>query len=176
MMVDAVTYSVTHAAKEIGKTTQTVRDWTGRYSEYLSEYARVDAGQERRYTVDDIEILKTVDRLSKQGQKHQNIIPMIANGFRAGADEPKTDKPKTEPKPETSALAPADILERFVVRYEARIDDLETKLSESAAAVREAESARREAEVKAARLTGQLDTLYRQRWYQFWKPRRPETD
>jgi len=178
-MPDAVTFSVTHVAKAIDKTPQTVRDWTARYSGYLSEYSQVETGEERRYTQEDMAILKTVARLSNAGQKHKAIIPMIAGGsILIGPDEPKSkpDEPKTAPEAKTSALAPADILERFVVRYEARIDDLEIKLEESAEAVRRAEDARRQAEVKAARLTGQLDTLYRQRWYQFWKPRRPDTD
>jgi hypothetical protein len=55
------------------------------------------------------------------------------------------------------------------VRYEARIDKLEAKLKES-------DDARRLAEVDVARLAGHLDAIYRQHWYQIWRPERPQDD
>jgi DNA-binding transcriptional MerR regulator len=165
-MADAVTYSVTLIARTIGKNPQTVRGWTKRYSKYLSKSATVDAGQERRYTEDDVALLQTVAYLVNQGQKHKDIPPLLDSGFKI-PDE--TDKPESAPDTETTAIAPVDILERFVVRYEARIDELEAKLTVS-------DDARRLAEVDAARLVGQLDSVYRRHWWQIWRPERPQDE
>ena len=163
-MADDVTFSVTLVARNIGKTPQTVRAWTKRYSKYLSTSATVDAGQERRYTEDDAALLATVAHLIQQGQEHKDIPPVLDSGFRP-PDEPPAPQPA--PDAETTALATIDLLERFVMRYEGIIDGLEVKLTA-------AEGARRLAEVDAARLTGQLESIYRNHWYQIWRPDRPK--
>ena len=55
-----------------------------------------------------------------------------------------------------------DLLDRFIVRYEARIDDLEDKLSDE-------QEARRIAEVDAAQLRGRLEELEKPPAWQFWR-------
>ena len=161
-----ITYSVSQVARRIKKSPQTVRAWTNRYSAYLSASAAPSSGDERKYTDADVLVLSTVAQLAAQGQRHQAIIPMISAGERIeiSGELGVTDMQKWSDAP---AMAAADLQNRFIVRYESRIDALEARLEES-------ETARRYAEVGAGRLAGRLEQLYRRHWWQLWKPEKPE--
>jgi DNA-binding transcriptional MerR regulator len=150
-MTDDVTYSVTHVSQAIGKTPQTVRDWAGRYKDHLSANARVPKGQERRFTDADVTLLQTVARLSDQGQKHKNIMPMIAGGY-----EIPPEAPETPAEDETTALAKQDEVSRIMDALEAEVQS------------------RVDAEKRAAAAEAMLAMVFRQSWYQFWKPKRPK--
>ena len=158
------TYSVKQVSKAIGKHPNTVRSWTDRYADHLSPLANPAEGEERRYADEDVEVLAAVAYFADQGDKHADIMTRIAAGDRA----PTVERPEVEdrPGPETNALATTDLLERFIVRYEERIDDLEEKLDES-------EAARLKAEIRAAAAEA---LVYRRHPWQFWKPKRPEGD
>jgi len=166
--VNEITYSVSMVSKAIGKHPNTVRLWTGRYADHLSEQANVADGKERKYTTDDVAVLATVAQLSAQGQKHDDIMLQIAAGDRI-TPESMPEPQKSAPEAETSALATVDLLDRFIVRYEEKIDELQGKLDTES-------EARRQAEVDRARLIGQLNAVYRRHWWQVWKPERPPED
>jgi DNA-binding transcriptional MerR regulator len=150
-VTDEITYSVTHVSKAIGKTPQTVRDWSGRYSGHLSESAKAPKGQERRFTDADVTLLQTVARLSDQGQKHKNILPMIASGYEI---PPETDE--TPPEGETTALAKQNEFTRLMDAIEAEV------------------KARVDAEKRAAAAEARLDMIWRRHWWQLWRPERPQ--
>ena len=160
------TYSVSQVARTIKKSPQTIRAWTDRYRVYLSASATPDSGDERKYTDADLLVLATVAHLAGQGQRHDAIAPMIAAGERiepSGMPERADNMQKTD----KSALIANDLLNRIIVRYEARIDELEDKLWE-------AEAARRNAEIGAARMAGRFETMHRRHWWQVWRPEKPE--
>ena len=156
-----LTYSVSQVARTIKKTPQTVRTWTGRYSDYLSESANPASGDPRRYTAADIETLATVANLTNQGLSHDDTLAQIATGARMALESPP-DAPISAPGTISGPPAMADMLDRFIVRYEARIDDLEGKLTQE-------QEARRIAEVEAAQLRGRLEELERPPRWQFWR-------
>jgi DNA-binding transcriptional MerR regulator len=149
-----VTYSVSHVARTIDRSPQTVRGWTGRYRKYLSESAQVDAGQERRYTDDDVALLQSVDHLSKQGQKHANIMPMLAGGFKI---DPETIE--TPPDETTTNLAK----QNEVARFTRLMDTIEVEVK-----------ARVDAEKRAAAAEARLAMIWRRHWWQLWRPERPQ--
>jgi len=162
-MID--TYSVGQVSTSVGISKQSVRAWTVRYADQLSDTASPAEGIERRYVPADIEILATVKHFRARGMTLADIGPMIARGDRldpSEAPEPPPDTPKQAPEGEPSALAATDLLDRFIVRYEARIDDLEDKLSGE-------QDARRVAEVDAAQLRGRLEELEKPPAWQFWR-------
>ena len=68
---------------------------------------------------------------------------------------------------DTPSIAAADLLDRLILRYEAIIDVLESKLEES-------EASRHSAEVEAARLAGWLESVYRRHWWQVWRLEKPK--
>ncbi len=65
------------------------------------------------------------------------------------------------------SIAAADLLDRFIQRYEARIHELEARLEES-------EIARRYTEVGAGCHAGALKQMYRRRWWQLSMPEKPD--
>jgi DNA-binding transcriptional MerR regulator len=149
-MIDDVTYSVSHVSKAIGKTPQTVRDWCGRYSDHLSPSATVDKGQERRFTDADVTLLQTVARLSNQGQKHKNILPMIAGGLEI---PPETQE--TPPDDATTTIVKQNEFTRLMDAIEAEV------------------KARVDAEKRAATAEARLAMIWRRHWWQLWRPERP---
>jgi len=160
-----ITYSVSQVARRIKKSPQTVRAWTNRYSAYLSASAAPDLGDERKYAEADVLVLLTVAQLAAQGQRHEAIVSMIAAGERIEISD-ELEIRDMGVRSDTPSIAAADLLDRLILRYEARIDVLESKLEES-------EASRRYAEVGAGRLTGRLEQLYRRHWWQLWRPEKP---
>jgi DNA-binding transcriptional MerR regulator len=156
-----MTYSVKQVSKAIGKHPNTVRGWTDRYADHLSDHASPAEGQERRYTDEDVEVLAAVAYFTDQGHKHADIMARITAGDRALTVE----RPEAGDRPieEARELATTDLLERFIVRYEERIDALEKQLDDE-------RQARLEAEKQAANLSGRLEAMENRRpWWRFWK-------
>jgi DNA-binding transcriptional MerR regulator len=162
-MID--TYSVGQVAASVAISKQSVRAWTDRFADHLSDTATPAEGIERRYTSGDIEILATVKNFRGRGVSLTDIGPRIARGDRldpSEAPEPPPETQKQAPETESKAVATTDLLDRFIVRYEARIDDLEGKLTDE-------QDARRLAEVEAAQLRGRLEELEKPPAWQFWR-------
>lgn len=66
-MTEQRTFTLAHSAEMIGIKAATLRRWADYHSEYLSTTAKPLAGQPRRFTSRDIEILKYVVDLRSQG-------------------------------------------------------------------------------------------------------------
>jgi len=66
-MAEHRTFTLAHSAEMVGIKAATLRRWADYHSEYLSTTANPLAGQPRRFTNRDIEILKYVVDLRSQG-------------------------------------------------------------------------------------------------------------
>ena len=109
----------------------------------------------------------TIKTLKSQRRPAEVIIGALLEGERYEPGEQPPEAAPSTKKAETTELATIDMLERFVVRYESQIDNLEGRL--------EAERvARVGAEIDAARAAGQLEAIYRRHWWQVWRPEKPE--
>lgn len=70
-------------------TTETVRDWSKRYADYLSVNATPTTGTTRTFTDEDVLVFTTINTLRKQGMNHDQVIEQLAEGTRiedAGVD------------------------------------------------------------------------------------------
>lgn len=161
-------YTVSQAAKLLGVAPNTIRSYSKEFADHLSESATPLPGNERRFTHDDILIFSTVRALRSQRKDQLSIDATLARGERIELVSEGPESPleqRIEPiDTDTVALAEKDILERFVMPL---LESIQQQLVEERAA-------RVEAEVEAARAAGQLEAIYRQSWYQFWKPKKPE--
>jgi len=148
--------TVKTAADEMGVTTTTMRRWGTELADFLSTHANPPKGGARSYSDEDIVILRTVAVLRSQRQPFDEIRTRIAAGERL---EPVPQEPPDTPESPTEgadsdegdgsmALAPADLLERFMIQLEsaneARVD---------------AEIRAASAETRAEMLQAQLDEL-----------------
>jgi DNA-binding transcriptional MerR regulator len=173
------TYSVIQAARMVGVSSNTIRTYSKEFSQFLSPGATPGPREERRFVDEDIAIFVTVKTLRARRQPADGILDALLKGERyEPADSPQEapDRPQEPPKadqggdmPQERALATLELMEQFAKPWKDRTAELETKLDE-------AQEARLLAEVDRARLAGQLDAIYRQHWYQIWKPERPPDD
>ena len=160
------TYTVSQAAGLVNASPNTIRTYSKDYKQFLSEGASPGHGQERRFRDEDIAVMVTIKTLKSQRRPAEVIIGALLEGERYEPGEQPPEAPPSTKKAETTELATIDMLERFVVRYESQIDNLEGRL--------EAERvARVGAEIDAARAAGQLEAIYRRHWWQVWRPERP---
>ena len=159
----AIMYTVKQTATELDVSTSTVRTWSREFADHLSDTANPEYGMARDYTEDDIAVFKTVVVLRSQLKNFKYIRQALAAGERyepQEAPEPTQEAPEATQKQsesESQALATIDMLERFVIRYEKRIDTLESQLEEE-------REARLKAETEAARLAGKLERRWRWPW------------
>ena len=154
-------YTTKKAAQLAGIGRSTIPHYAKEWADYLGEAARVE-NTTRYFTDADIAVFRSVKVLRDQHMATEDIIAYLDDGGRAEAPESPPDAPKSAPGTISGPPALADMLDRFIVLYEARIDDLEGKLDES-------EAARRLAEVEAAQLRGRLEELERPPRWQFWR-------
>lgn len=150
-------YTVTQMARALSLSAGTIRTWTAEFADSLSPFATVEKGETRTYTEEDLAVFQTVKVLRDQQQSYEAIRERLQTGERlepleSGQATGKPQEPTVTAAGGPSSLATADILERFIVRYEAKIDHLEGQLT----AEREA---RLTAEKEAARLAGKLEAL-----------------
>ncbi len=123
------TYNPSRAAKQIGIPNSTLRLWAKTYGEFLSEGANPASGEERRFTVADVETLKAVAQLRNNGM----LPPDIAQRLRINAAAGQQDAPESPAAaPEVStALAPAhDAIQTFLQASDVRdkLTDIDRRL------------------------------------------------
>ena len=144
-------YSVKQTAEIAGIAASTLRAWSKQLAPVLSESATPGPGIERRFNNDDVTIVHTAAVMRQNKQSWPVVLEAIESGDRImppdGAPAPGDDKDTASPR---SELAAVDLLDRFIVRYESQIDELQTDLANE-------RGARRLAEVEAAELRGRLD-------------------
>jgi len=158
------TFSVTQAGKIIGKAPNTLRTWSRSdyFGPYLSEYANPGPGAERRYTEDDLRILRTAVILQRRGLQISDIIPRIASGEileeLPGEDTIGLQEGRGEPS--GRELAPLSLtaqLELFLRPYESQITRLTTDLEKGRGELEQERAARIEAEKELSRLSAKLE-------------------
>lgn len=158
-----MSFSVTQAAKAVNVSVSTIRHWGNLFTDHLSDLAKPAAGERRQYNEEDLAILQTVKVMRDQRYPFPEIEKVITKGDRfelvqsdskSAPKSPKTapDTPEQVETEVTHALARVDLLERFVSRYENKIDTLENQLIEE-------REARLKAETEAANLAGKIEVI-----------------
>jgi DNA-binding transcriptional MerR regulator len=183
------TYSVSQVARSIGISPVTVRSWSydKYYGKQLSTHDRPE-DDERRYTADDVALLQTVKVLRDQHEPHKRIIPRVMDGERLEPPGKGKESPETPAAPKTEDADTALMTERearllrdfgrlegeFGVIKQQR-DHLSDQLKESQDQIKESQQSILEAETRAVAAEVMLDmAYYRRRWFQFWRPERPQ--
>lgn len=160
------TYPVKKAGELIGKAPNTVRTWSGEdlFGPYLSPYANPEPGAERRYTENDIRILRTASILQRRGLKIKDILPRIASGeILEELETFEEESPETAESPrERSTSLPARIelsnqIELFIRPYESQISRLSAELEREREELEKEREARIAAEKELSRLSAKLE-------------------
>ena len=81
------TINPSRAAKQVGTPPSTLRLWAKQYAEFLSAGANPPLGEERRFTVGDVETLKAVAQLRANGMQPADIILRLRNNPAAGLQD-----------------------------------------------------------------------------------------
>ncbi len=81
------TSNPSRAAKQVGIPVSTLRLWCKVYAEFLSAGANPPSGEERRFTVGDVETLKAVNQLRGNGMQPADIILRLRNNPAAGLQD-----------------------------------------------------------------------------------------
>lgn len=125
--------------------------WSGEFADYLSEYATPGKGQERRFTPEDVGILYTVSVMRQQGVDFPDIHKALAAGERIEPPVGERATPAPEEEGDQAAVAVA-AFQSALSSYEARVNKLESRLEE-------VQTARLDAEIRAARAETELKTI-----------------
>ena len=72
------TFTPADIAKELDVTTNSIRNWTRRYAEYLSDSAAPKPGAQRALTQRDRIVLAYINGLLKDGHRHEYIATRLA--------------------------------------------------------------------------------------------------
>ena len=123
------TYNPGRAAKQVNIPISTLRLWCKTYGEFLSAGANPPPGEERRFTVADVEVLKAVAQLRNNGM----LPPDIAQRLRNNAATGQQDAPEssvTGIDVSTHANASHDAIQAFLQRTDIndRLRDIDTRL------------------------------------------------
>lgn len=111
------TFNPSRAAKQIGVPGSTLRLWAKTYAEFLSEGANPPTGEERRFTVADVETLKAVNQLRHNGMLPADIAQRLRNNLAGSPQSP----PEQSTAPLAVPAAPHDAIQAFLQRTD--IDD-----------------------------------------------------
>ena len=163
-------YKVKKVSSIAGISPTAVREWGKELESVLDSQANPGPRKVRRYSEDDVIKLHTAKVQRAEGQGWQEIIEAIESGERI-LPEPGTE-PESPPKKE-SALIAADDWDRMTKPFRDHVATLEAQLNISQVQLDNERLARLEAEVDAARLSGQLEGLYRRHWWQVWRADKP---
>lgn len=123
------TYNPGRAAKQIGVPPSTLRLWARTYAEFLSEGANPDAGQERRFTLADVQTLKDVAQMRHNGMLPPDITQRLRNNA-AGSQQDAPQSSVTELDVSTHANSSHDAIQAFLQRTEVndRLRDVDGRL------------------------------------------------
>lgn len=103
----------TEAAKIVDVSTQTIRDWSDRYAEFLSPSARPEKGEIRDFTEDDIRVLLTIKRDADRRLTPEEMIRILQSGDRvAEIPDPVESEEEVPASEHAMALAKINALQR----------------------------------------------------------------
>lgn len=114
------TYNPSRAAKQIGIPGSTLRLWAKTYAEFLTPGANPPTGEERRFTVADVETLKAVAQLRNNSMLPPDIAQRLRNNI-AGSPQDAPQSILTAVDVPAQANTPHDQIQAFLQRTD--IDD-----------------------------------------------------
>lgn len=124
------TYNPSRAAKQIDVPPSTLRLWAKTYAEFLSEGANPPAGQERRFTVADVETLKAVNQLRHNGMLPADIAQRLRNNLAGSPQNAPEQAAAPLDVPAAPADASHDAIQAFLQRTDVndRLRDVDRRL------------------------------------------------
>lgn len=123
-------YTASQVAQKVNITSQSVRNYSSTYAEFLSPGARGEDGT-RLYSDEDVQVLSTVAGLRKTGVSHAEIIERLrhqqAPSVIEGVATPLNEVDETPKQPLNEALATIDVQSSILERFEAIERRLDTQ-------------------------------------------------
>ena len=154
-----------------------VRGWGKKLAGLLGDQANPPAGSTRLYSDDDLVVFHTAKVLRDEGYDWPATLKALESGERI---LPTTQSPPESARAPNSELIAADYLEQVtkpmldhVATLEAQLKLSQVQTVEAQAQLEAERAARMESEIKSARTSGQLESIYRRHWWQVWRPERP---
>lgn len=106
---DETTFRPSDVARELNVTTNTVRNWTKRYNEFLSDGTRPEGRNERAFNRRDLAILHYVNQHVNEGYTHDYIAKRLPE--TTFSDDEVILPPETAAKPlQNDTAAPGDAI------------------------------------------------------------------
>lgn len=129
-------YSVTQAARAVGVSDTTIRQWGRQFADHLSAGANPGRGQTRQYTDEDIGVFATAAILREQLVSYDEIEERIAAGERlepvGGRPPLDEEEPADEAPPIVEAFAGAlQLYERQFAALQAQLQQTQDRLLEA---------------------------------------------
>jgi DNA-binding transcriptional MerR regulator len=123
-------YTASQVAQKVNITSQSVRNYSGTYAEFLSPGASGEDGT-RLYTDEDVEVLRTVAGLRKTRMPHAEITERLrsqqAPPIIEGVATTLNEATETQKQPLNEALDPLAIPSSILARFEAVERRLDTQ-------------------------------------------------
>lgn len=158
------TFSVKQTSKLVGKAPNTLRTWSSPeyFGPYLSAHANPEPGGERRFTEEDIRVLRTAVILQKRGLQISEIIPRIGAGeiLEEVPGESSFEPPEERGESPGRELVPPSLLqqmEMFLKPYETQVSRLTAELERERTELERERESRITAELELARLKTQME-------------------
>jgi DNA-binding transcriptional MerR regulator len=171
--------TVKQTADQLGKHPNTIRKWTKVYHDFLSPSAQATGGKERRFADDDMDVLWTVVVLKTEGKTTEEIKADLATDLRikptveSKADDVAQNEAKSSDDVAQDGPTPQETATLALELVKGQVDSLTNERDYLRLELDKERTHRVKSETEAARLSGQLESVYRRHWYQFWKPDKP---
>lgn len=163
----------TELGRRLGISDATVRDWSDRYADFLSERGGgLDFGATRRFSEADALLLTTVSELRDEGLGHDAIRRALERGRRAERvpDLPTPEEVEARERVELVPQAEAERwmaqvqflsgeLERLTARYQAELERLAGERDSLMDDLRNERGERADLERHAGKLEGELEQV-----------------
>jgi DNA-binding transcriptional MerR regulator len=136
-MMNAKPLKVGEIAKQFGVTTNTIRNWSKRYTEHLSDSANPPGGGERLFTTRDVNVMAYIQSAMNEGMNHNEISVRLGEKTFTGASvDIIVPTPTPQEAPDGPAMLPA-VLQSIDSRFQAIERRIEVQAIEARAAQRE---------------------------------------
>ncbi len=164
---------VTDFTKAFDVTPNTVRAWSKEFSDYLSSGANPAKGKTRSYSDEDAMIISMVAELRATSASFDEIRAALDDNDRGQWPPAAPDSPRIGEEHDPGQTGLITRLTATVAQFEGELGAVKDERDRLLLTIDDERQARLSAEVEAARAAGQLEAIYRQSWYQFWKPKKP---
>ncbi len=153
------TVSSVKLAETFNTSDATIRNWTDRFAEFLSEKTRpAGEGSPRAYTEEDTRVLATVALMRQQNKRYNDIEEFLADGQRLEWPTPIGEEAAQE-----AARAATQETAVIVATFQTALATYENRLDKAQQRLEEEQAARLAAEIRAARAETELEILKQQR-------------